>query len=33
MQTPKEYWIKSLSQFNLEGINLFAAGNWENNII
>jgi hypothetical protein len=33
METQKESWIKSLSRFNVEGINLFAMGNWENNLI
>ncbi|MHB8854199.1 MAG: TlpA family protein disulfide reductase [Ignavibacteriaceae bacterium] len=33
METQKESWIKSLSQLNVEGINLFAMGNWENNLI
>ncbi len=33
METPKEVWIKSLDELNMEGVNLYASGNWENLLI
>lgn len=30
VETPKNEWLKSLRQLNVEGINLFASNDWEN---
>ncbi len=32
METKKDAWIKSLSQLKVEGLNLFATGNCDNNL-